>query len=376
MDSLLLENRDKYFPVGRNSQTLLHSLYATNFPNVVAQGKDDAWSAFGPREVQTAQLGDNGVLHVASDMFGYEFFQLVAPDSVPLARYYDDDRLLMDHLLTGFTLNRTIGSSKTRIVSLGASADRGLRTDAYGRTWLVRSWLIPYSDQKAVVYALPVPMGLVGFLRIYNLGHFDSGILPDMEHLADHIYLSYYGTLSRWAEFLRTAPLPERLRSITLSYAPGRELALATPRLSLRTTPAVLPISDRSDLQLRFSYFRDGDAVVWDVAGIQVGESKDNGNVVTIKRHGKPGADVSEGLRTDWQKIAYQQYPYDQTPGQSDDGTQINGLHPAYKRDGPAQKLGRPVLYTTSVSIEGKQDDGDMRSKLNKFNNGITILEQ
>lgn len=349
LDSILIENHNKYFPFGTNSQNLLHDVHATNFPNIVAQRKDGTWSPFGPNDIQKSDLSDNGVLKVASKMFGYEFFQLDAPDSIPVIRFIDDDKLLMDNLLKGVTFNRTIGNSITRIISLGTAAERSQLTDTYGRTWLVRTWLIPYSDEKVMVFALPVPMGLIGYLRAYNLGSFDSGLVPDMRYLTDYIYFSYYGTLQRWNQFMRMTPLlPDRFKSIAFSYSSGKELSLSTPRMSIRFSSSVFAISERSDMQIRFAYFPEGDKVVWDVAGVQIGESKDNTNVSTVLRYNKPPSDVSEDIKTTWQKIAYQQYPYDQIVGQSGNRTQINGLHPAYKKYGPAEKLGRPVLYTTS----------------------------
>jgi hypothetical protein len=310
-------------------------------------------------------------------MFVYDFFQLNLPDSIGLSRLAEDDGLMMDYLLKGLELYRTIGSSRTRIVSLGPAARRESKKDRFGRVWLVRSWDIAFSDERMVVYALPVPSGLVGYCKRSNVGHFDAGLLPDMNYLMEHIYLSYYGTLPRWVKFFAQPDLlPEAFKRISIDYASGKSIIVSTPRLTAKLDKGIFPVDDESDLQLKFGYFLEHGKVVWDLGGITFGENKNNNNCATVIRQIKPAKGVSEATKSSWQKIAYQQYPYDQSVSISDDRTMIVGLHNSHKKYGPAEKFGRPVLYTTSVVVEGKRDDGLMESKLKKFNNNIAILEQ
>ena len=377
LDSLLIENRDANFPNGNHSQNLLHSLVTTNFPNLIAQGKDGSWSVYGSNDIQGSDLDDNGRLYVARGMFGYDFFQLNLPDSIGLVRLAEDDGLMMDYLLKGLELYRTIGNSRTRIVSLGLPTRRETKKDRYSRVWLVRSWDIAFSDERMVIYALPVPSGLVGYCKRANVGHFDAGLLPDMDYLMEHIYLSYYGTMPRWTEFMAQPGLiPKAFQRIRVDYVLGKSISVSTPRLIAKQDKGVFPVDDESDLQLKFSYFLEEGKVIWDLGGITFGENKNNNNCATVIRQIKPAKGVSEATKSAWQKIAYQQYPYDQSVSISDDRTMIIGLHPSYKKYGPAEKFGRPVLYTTSVVVEGKRDDGLMESKLKKFNNNISILEQ
>jgi hypothetical protein len=375
LDSILIENRDKYFPNGPSSHNLLFTNQTTTFPYLIGQTSDGTWTSYGPKETTTSDLGDNGKLYVASDMFGYEFFQLDAPDSTPVSRYLDNDRFLMDNLLKGVTFNRTIGNSKTRVTSLGAPAEYGEKTDIYGRKWLVRTWIIPYTDEKVMLFALPVPMGLVGFLRVYNLGLFDSGIIPDMEYMLDYLMISYYGTMKRWAQFTAIpSVLPANFRNISFSYAAGKSISIKTPRLAIDYTPSVFAITDNSDLQLKFNYFSDNGKVVWDISGFLIGEDKLNNNYATVTRYINPPGTVTEGVKDTWQEIVSGSFPFNGTASFSDDKTFISDLHPKYKK-GKVAPGNLPFLYTTTIIMEGKVKDSTIESKLKALNKSVVISE-
>ena len=376
-DSILIENKARVFPEGAESQELLHTVHSSLFPGLVAQGKDNTWDVFGPKEKKTYDLENNGKLVIASNMFDYEFFRIDLPDSITVPQAIADDRLLMDELLKGIYATRDIGNSQTRITSFGAASEKREVRDRYGRRWLVRGWYLPHSDEEVLLYALPVPSGLAGYLRSENIGQMESGIRPDMELMADFFFVNYYGTLRRWQQYFERPELhPDLFRSISFAYQPGKRVSLKTPRFAIDLSPSLFAITDQSDLQLKLGFIPDSGRASWDITSAVVGENKSNDNVATLTRYAKPGEAESEETRNRWMKIAYQQHPYDQTTTISDDRTLVMCLHPRYGAYGPAQRLGRPVLYTASVSIEGKQDDGDMKSKLKKFNNGITIIEQ
>jgi hypothetical protein len=375
LDSILIENRDKYFPNGPNSHNVLYSNQTTTFPYLIGQANDGTWTSFGPKETSTSDLGDNGKLYVASGMFGYEFFQLDSPDSIQVSRYLEDGRFLMDNLLKGVTFNRSIGSSKTRIISLGAPVESGERTDSYGRKWLVRTWIIPYTDEKVMLFALPVPMGLVGFLRAYDLGMFDSGIVPDMEYMLDYLTISYYGTMKRWAQFTAmSSALPAIFRDIGFSYTAGKTIAVRTPRLAINYTLGVFAISDNSDLQFKFNYFPDNGRMVWDISGFLIGEDKLNNNYATVIRYINPPGTVSEGIKDTWQEIVSGNFPFNGTASFSNDKTFISDLHPKYKK-AKTSPGSMPFLYTTSVIMEGKIKDRVIEAKLKALNKSVIISE-
>jgi hypothetical protein len=354
---------------------LLFSNQTTTFPYLIAQGNDGTWDAFGPKETSSSDLGDNGKLYVASAMFGYEFFQLDTPDSIPVSRYLGDSRFLIDNLLKGVMFNRSIGNSKTRIVSLGIPVESGERTDGYGRKWLVRTWIIPYTNEKVVLFALPVPMGLVGFLRAYDIGMFDSGLLPDMEYMLDYFLVSYYGTMKRWEQFMAMPSiLPENLKSITFAYTSQKSITIKTPRLNINTTSKVFSISDNSDLQLKFNYFLDKGKLVWDVSGFMIGEDKLSNNYATVIRYANPPGTVSERIKDTWQEINNNSFPFNGTASFSDDKTFISGLHPQYKNNKTALS-DLQQLYVTSVVMEGKTKDSVIKSKLKALNKSVIINE-
>lgn len=376
LDSLVSENRDNYFPSVKYSEDLLFTAHTSTFPNLVAQRKDGTWSAFGPKEMQKFNLEGNGKLTVAPGMFNYDFFRIEAPDSIPLRDFYDDDKRLIDYLLSGIKFTRDIGNSETRITSLGAPSERSLYRDAYGRKWLVRSWLLPHSDEKVVMFALPVPQGLVGYMRLFDLGRLDAGILPDMYYLTDYLFISYYATLWRWKQFMEGDTLiPETVAGISIDYQPGKYVTLKTKRFSVETDSKLFKVTENSDLQLKCNYFLDGGRVVWDISGALFGEDKDNMNLAVVMRYAKPPLDATEDVRQSWRKAAYKLYPYDRTISISEKSTSVRGLHPFFEKMDPGARLQHPWLYSTSVQLEGNPGEKAIRRKLDDFNGFVTIGE-
>jgi hypothetical protein len=376
LDSLISENGESYFPQGKNSQDVLHTTQTTTFPNLIAQRKDGTSGAFGPKERQTFNLDGNGKLIVAANMFGYFFFQINAPDSVPLDVFYRDDKQLFDHLLTGIKLTRDIGNSETRITSLGLPCERKQHRDSYGRIWLIRSWLLPHSDEKAVLFSLPTPQGLVGYMRLHDYGRLDAGILPDMYYMTDYLYISYYATLWRWKQFLSAdSMLPSAMSDVSFSYEPGKSLALKTKRFSADIGHKTLKVTDNSDLQLKYSYYLENGRVIWDIAGALFGEDKDNANLAVLMRHVKPTPSVSEDVRQSWTKAAYRQYPYNKTLSVSEKSSSVKDLHPMFLKMDPGARLQTSWLYSTTFQLEGRPDEKTLRKRLDAFNDAVAIRE-
>ncbi len=128
-------------------------------PRLIHEQQDRTWGSPVPRCKKT-QLDHNGFVRSAAFLY-----RLRTPDDVKLADLYGDSKLYMDLLLrSGLSLNRTIGTATDKVTSLGKAQEESTSTDAYGRTWQVKLWAIPFDDSYLVTMNLPTPEGYVAMI--------------------------------------------------------------------------------------------------------------------------------------------------------------------------------------------------------------------
>lgn len=163
LKKFLTKNREKIFPYSKASGNLLHSIYSAVFPHIIMKGEDGNWDAFYPSDIRTSELGNNGYIRFGG-MINTLFLFVRRPDNIPTEKFYNDSRLFMDLVLKGVYLYRGIGGEKIKITSFGKASEERIFKDSFGRRWLVRTWLLEYSDEKVVAFLLPVPGGFAGML--------------------------------------------------------------------------------------------------------------------------------------------------------------------------------------------------------------------
>jgi serine protease Do len=363
LNDFLAENRADIFPNGDGSSLLLHKVYNTVFPNLIMRDSDGSWDSFHPSDTYTSELGNNGYLSFGQ-MADSLFLYIQTPDDVPLEEFYTDSKLFMDLILKGVPYYRDVASEKVRAISFGKAQERRLFVDSYGRKWIVQTWLTEYDDQKIAAFSLPVPGGCVTILKQGQTGQVNSGYIPDLEVLADFINVSYYGTFGQWREFFKmTELLPETFSTMDMKYD-SETLRFTSERLSFSHTPEMMGISDDSDLELLFSYFKDGDKTVWDVRGIVVGEDKNNSTYFGIYRENRPLASLRDTYKSEWDSIVHQRFPYDGSVFIKDGNTIIMTVYDEDKTSGNSADPKVPYLYTVAYQAEGTFEQSDMDTRL------------
>jgi serine protease Do len=373
LKALFEENRDAIFPKGPGSVRMLHTTYSAIFPNLIAKSDDGNWDGFAPDKTNDADLGANGYLK--SGTLGSSLLLRVRkPDNVSLDRLYGDSKLFMDLVLKGVPITRTIGSEKIKITSLGKAEDEYVYTDAYQRKWLVRVWAMPFSDEKVVAFVLPAPGGSVAMLRASDTSVI-NGHIADLKALTNFVYLSYYGTFEQWREFLAAKDyLPAALSSVKIAFDYGRRFSYESKRIAFAYDPSLLKITKKSDLQLKMSYFVDNGKVVWDVAGLVVGDDKDTGTFVDVTRNIQPAKGMSDKDRSDWEKIIHAQMPYNRTSFFNDKTTVIGAV---YTQDiVPAKLAAAPVLYSVVYGVDGNFPQQTVEPKLKNALEHLKVYER
>jgi hypothetical protein len=367
-DDFKAKYRDEMFPAAPGAEGLLYrtSLQAV-FPHVIAKQDDGTWNAVLPGERRDAEIGRNGRVTYGS-MGNFLYIRMQAPEDVSLKQLHADSKLFMDLLLKGLYFSRSFGSQRVRITSLGPAKAHEVHVDRYGRKWQVLRWTIEHSDQQIVAYALPVPGG---YAILMNGADSAASYMYeiDMKTLTDFAFVTYYGTLKQWKDFLSVKEmLPAAFDSIAIEPTYGKEFRYRSKRLSFSYPNELMKVTENSDLHLMFSYFKEDGRIVWDVSSILVGENKDTSEFVSVARHVRPPERLPDAERNTWESLAGGRMPYTGSPFFDKSRTIIaKPFSPAAGADKA------PVLYSVLYSAEGSQEARTMQQRLERFQAGVRI---
>jgi hypothetical protein len=364
------QHGDRMFPHGADSEQLLHSLYVANFPRAIEERSDGVWGVSDPKP-QRAQLDQNGFVETAP-FPGGTLVRIRKPDDVKWADLFIGSRQYGDLVLKGHQLHRQVGSDSVRITSLGAASTDTIYADGYGRTWQVRTWLIPYNNTVMISLALPTPQGYVAIVSERPRAFQDLSI-EEFQTLTGYIYLSFDGTLKQWQEYL-SAPLPrpDAVRALELQPDYGKSLQLRSRRVTLSIADGLTKIDPESMLVAKFGYFEDGGAVVWDLAGVLLQDPQRKGNWIDVLRHQRPPASFPEAFRERWHTLETGSHPYTAMAYSTNGGTRIDAV-----QDLQEVSAGhRSIAYTVTVVAEGTQDQATMKRALDTVQQRLTVLER
>jgi serine protease Do len=372
MNAMFQENRQDIFPNGKGSTDLLHTIRSSFFPGVIARGDNGVWDVYAPTKTNDAELGSNGNL-TYGNLGNSTYFYLRVPDNTPVAGLTRNSKQLMDLFLKGIGYTRNIGMKKTIITSFGKAQEEYLFTDSYKRKWIVMNWSIEFSDQRASMMVLPVPGGFMGMLRIVRTGDLENHV-RDMKALADFIYVSYYGTLRQWREYLAMKDLlPAVFSGIHIGFEYGKDFKYQSGRIAFSYPSSLMKIAENSDLQLGFSYFSDHGKVVWDVSKVVVGENKSNNTSFAVYRNTRPSREMDDKFRSAWEDLVNSRHPYNHSI-YFDDNVTIIGTA-VTKGINPQKVASVPVLYAAMYNADGAIDQKAAAAKLNAFVQAVDVRE-
>lgn len=372
---LLRKNEDKIFPHGDGSAMLLHSVYTAGFPHLIAQKSDGIWDVFYPNDVAEAELPKNG--YVSYGAQGSSTWARVRrPDDVSAEALYADSKLYMDWLLKAITVQRRVGPENVRVLSFGKASKESTHVDAYGRKWQVKEWPIEYNDTTAVSFALPTPEGYAAMVRTVSTQSV-SGTKSEMQTLVDFVYLSYGGSLQQWREFLNVKSVqPAAFADIKIDFDYDKHFRYESKRLGLAHTRDLQKITKDSYLTLSFAYFNEGAKTVWDVGGVSLMENIHGDNMLAVSRRPKPAQSMPDSDKSDWDKLAGKQFPYNATPIADDGTTAIHGLYSAGELGQVNPEAPDAVIYEVSYIAEGEQGQEKMSSSLGTLMQGVNVHER
>jgi serine protease Do len=359
---VLTHNAERLFPVSATSAELLTRVYRSPFPRRIEERREDRiWTA-GLPTTKRAELDHNGFVQ-----FGNGMFRLRAPDDVPLATLWGDSKLFMDMLLrSGLGLQRNVGGDEVKMTSLGKAQEEIPYRDKYGRLWEIKIWPIAFDDSELISLNLPTPEGYVSLLAKGSSALKDL-IVRQQKLFADYIWVTFEGTLARWREYLAQKSVqPSAFAGLSLVIDPDySHVRFLSKRYEFEIGPQEEPLTKDSVLSLNFSFFKDGDAIVWDVGGVDLGESAQKHNWLVVQREARPAPSLPEELQSNWTKLTSGQFPYNGVAADDNGGMTVSMTADLPKVNGQVPVADQVnVRYALRVLAEGSPGQDAMHTKL------------
>lgn len=359
------------FPKGEGSDSLLYDAESNGFrPRVIMQQADGIWSAHEPAYSATELPGDGSVSVAASA--GVALLRLIRSDTATDDAFYSDSKAFMDLALKALNLRRRVGSDQVRVTSLGAAQSDAPYVDTYGRKWQERVWAVPFMDFYLVALLLPTPDGYAGVIE-----YSPSSALHEAESrarlVAAQVDVSYIGTLAQWQAHLhRRALLPAGFNEVKLESTP--KWTLRSHRFVSAIPPAVLSLTDKSQMSLTMGFMNDGPRVMWDIKEIWWNRDDRKIAAVGLWRRERPPGSAKLDLRTKFASMRDRRSPYD---GKISHET-TEEFAASRVMDLPGKKAGTvasDLLYGVTLHLEGFPARNDTDQSLQAVATATQVLE-
>lgn len=368
MDDFFQSNSKTIFPEGETSLIPLYD-YTTSFLLQTAyQNNENKKWMISNLEYKTTEIEDNGEVRVAAPSNRIIFVDITKPKNVSLESMLKNPKISMDLFLQGISATRDFVQSKIRIMSLGAPTYSGTFVDKYGRKWSLNNWITEYNDEAVITLSTPTPQG-VAMILIACPTHDIDFWTYDLKHMTDFIYISYFGKLKEWQEFVQQRSyLPTFINDLKFSYIKDKSLSLKHKRFTLELDKSMLDLNDDTSLGINYSYLKENNKTVWDVRRIALSENEKS-NFIVLQKHVKPDDKMTEDYLKEWKKLTNADYPFNKEPYEDNGVSNIGCLHSKYN-----DKKG-DILYTIFTAREEKLDKDKLKNLLDTINSKIIINE-
>ncbi|MBC7983174.1 MAG: trypsin-like peptidase domain-containing protein [Candidatus Obscuribacterales bacterium] len=374
---LLDANSATMFPKGTGAAKLLTAVADAQFPQLVAQRKDNSWHLQAAENIETTELTDEGFVRVGYTA-GVGVFQIRLPGNITDAKFYRDSAAAMNLALKALQLTRPVGQDRVNVTSLGNARTDKLWQDTHGRRWQIRNWSIDYMNSDVVTLMLPVPNGYLGLVDTVGAGT-DATAIEQLKLLANLLYVSYAGSLQQWRGFLSQKELrPSLFEKIKIEFDDKHGLRYESPRLSFSVPPGVMDITERNRLVLRTTFLQDNDKLTWDVGGIGMVEDSEYNNYVVATRQAKPSAEADKETTQQWQRLRERRPPHDSLARPNSDRKSywIATAVAATRAGGTDIDANTTVLYELTYSTEADVLPRDMEGRQRLMLRGTRVLER
>jgi hypothetical protein len=357
---------------GPNNRYILNQVVSSDFPEFAFVDKNDQQWKLSDLRLQRYALADDGELLLAA-VSEFLLFKLRRPKTSDLEKLITDPKTIMDTILSGYNMERTLGSTgKYRILSFGEPAGSGEYRDAQGRKWLKARWLVTYDDSIALAYILPMPNGPVVFMTRQN-SHERHVYEWDMEASCGRIMAAYRGDLDEWGRFLALkAWLPSSFEQCSYDWNVERKTAaLFLPDFSVKADSSVFDWDSRSSLFLAPAYFSGENGVEYGIRTLSMQRDIKGNDYFILFRNVRPDERLGESAMARWDDLVAGKYPFDGVARiSSKDNTGAAGMLLEGKNTAPG------IRYSLYLNMENPGGEDALAGKLRTLEEGISVNQQ
>ncbi|MDR2500670.1 MAG: trypsin-like peptidase domain-containing protein [Treponema sp.] len=297
---------------GPNNRYILNQMVRSDFPEFALVDRNDQQWKLSDLRVQTFDLNDDGIL-IQAQVSDFILIKLRRPRTVPLERINTDPKTVMDTILSGVNMERSLGNAgKYRILSFGDPVEVSEYRDSQGRTWIKTWWLVDYEDSIMLAYVLPMPNGPVVFMTKQNSS--DRHVYEwDMEASCDRLIAAYRGDMGDWTEFLAMDKwIPSSLKDVAFSWdEPEKTLSLSMPQLSFEADRSVFDWTPRSLLILTPAYYQRDQKIEYGFRSVIVQKDIKGSDYFLIQQHVRPDEKLGSRTMENWNTVTAAKYPFD-----------------------------------------------------------------
>lgn len=293
--------KDVYFPRGKRFRAYLRNQqYVRQFGVLKSDADFNEWGLknHGTKKIP---LEKNQDIAVGKSEISSFHIVIDKPKGASLSAFVNDPELVMDNILKGIPLTRTIGVEKIRIVSLGTPEKSEIWEDAVGRKWTSSLWFLPYANAFVYSHCLPYPKGLICNFDFKNNSELNKGYLSFVKQDYDEIAVGYEGEVADWLEYfsLNKKQLPKVFGEVVMR--------LGSDVFELRLTDYDIllnggKINNKSNIHFHFGY-SNTDLLAEDLLLFEIFPRKGVSSHFRVQKYYSPSEFSSDVYKSSWEDI-------------------------------------------------------------------------
>lgn len=223
------------------------------------------------------------------------------PEELSLKTFIDSPETVMDNLLKGVSITRTVGREKVPITSLGKPVRSELLTDPLGRTWRSSLWELHHSDSFMHTSCLPYPRGVICRVDRRGSAYRKYGYFRDVFDSYDEFIVGYTGEIADWQHYfaLGKTYLPTFFQKVNLEFSSHR-LQLNLDGLAVDFTNN--KITEQSTLHFHLGY-SNSELLAEDLVLFEIYPEKGARSHYRIQPFFEPDAYSSDTYRATWHDV-------------------------------------------------------------------------
>jgi serine protease Do len=354
---------------GPNNGYFLNSVVDSAFPEVAFVDKDDNQWTLTDFNVDSFKLPDDGAI-VRTSFDSFAFLKINLPKTVSLASVIAEPKGVMDLVLKGLSMERTLGGAeKYRILSFGDPSSVGEYRDAVGRLWIEAKWTLEFEDQCLIAFILPAPDGPVVLLtfqptsrvKIYEW---------DMKAICDKAQIAYKGKFPEWTSFLAMKKwVPPFLSDIKFQWSEAdKRMSVSNAAFSITAGPELLDWTSASALFLAPAHYREGGKLQYGIRKVLVQRDVRGKDFVILYKNMTPDPILGDKAAEAWDDLVKAKAPFDGIPG-IDTKEKVGSVGAILSQAVPSEE----AIYSVYLTQEGANDQAALLAKLAALKAGIKI---